>query len=57
MKTLVDKTPLGRSARAEEVAAVAVFLCSPAASFVSGTDILVDGGSMATMVGAARVTR
>jgi NAD(P)-dependent dehydrogenase (short-subunit alcohol dehydrogenase family) len=54
MQVLVDKTPLGRQARAEEVAAVAVFLCTPAASFVSGTDILVDGGSIATMVGAAR---
>lgn len=47
MRTLVENSPLARAARAEEVAAVAVFLCSPAASFVSGTDILVDGGSMA----------
>jgi NAD(P)-dependent dehydrogenase (short-subunit alcohol dehydrogenase family) len=54
MKTLVEKSPLAREARAEEVAAVAVFLCSPQASFISGTDILVDGGSMATMIGAAR---
>lgn len=54
MKQLVDNSPLGRPALAEEVAAVAVFLCSPPASFVTGTDILVDGGSMATMFGAAR---
>jgi hypothetical protein len=29
---------------------VAVFLCSPAASFCSGIDILVDGGSMAVVL-------
>lgn len=48
MKQLVENSPLGRSAQAEEVAAVAVFLCSSAASFVTGIDILVDGGAMAT---------
>ncbi|CAN7445313.1 SDR family oxidoreductase [Phenylobacterium sp. LjRoot225] len=47
MQTLVDRSALGRPARSEEVAAVAVFLCTPAASFVTGTDILVDGGSLA----------
>lgn len=49
MKKLVDNSGLGRPALAEEVAAVAVFLCSPAASFISGTDILVDAGSIAGM--------
>ena len=49
MKTLVETSGLGRAARAEEVAAVAVFLTSPAASFVSGVDVLVDGGSVAGM--------
>jgi NAD(P)-dependent dehydrogenase (short-subunit alcohol dehydrogenase family) len=46
MKGLLAGTPLARMAQAEEVAAVAVFLCSPTASFVTGTDVLVDGGSM-----------
>lgn len=48
IKVLVENSALPRHARPEEVAAVAVFLCSAAASFVTGTDILVDGGSLAT---------
>jgi NAD(P)-dependent dehydrogenase (short-subunit alcohol dehydrogenase family) len=47
MQKMVETSALGRSARAEELASVAVFLCSPQASFVSGVDILVDGGWLA----------
>ena len=36
--------PLGRMGTAEEVAEVISFLCSPKASFVTGQDIVVDGG-------------
>lgn len=39
-------TPLGRPGRADEVADVAVFLCSPLASYVTGTNLVVDGGSL-----------
>jgi NAD(P)-dependent dehydrogenase (short-subunit alcohol dehydrogenase family) len=53
MKTAVEQSALARPARAEEVAAVAAFLCTPAASFVTGVDILVDGGSIAGMQAAA----
>jgi NAD(P)-dependent dehydrogenase (short-subunit alcohol dehydrogenase family) len=46
MQALVAGSALPREADPGEVGAVAVFLCSPAASFIAGTDILVDGGSL-----------
>lgn len=51
MQTLLDMTPLARQGSADEVAAVACFLASPEASFVTGTDVLVDGGSVASVTG------
>ena len=41
------KSPLGRYGRPEEVAEVIAFLVSPAASYVAGADVLVDGGILA----------
>jgi NAD(P)-dependent dehydrogenase (short-subunit alcohol dehydrogenase family) len=38
------KLPLGRIARPEEVAATVLWLLGPAASFVTGTTVAVDGG-------------
>lgn len=39
--------PLGRVGRSDEVAAAAVWLCSEASSFVTGTVLAVDGGRLA----------
>src|SRR5216684_3723704 len=41
---LGSKHLLGRLGRPQEIAAAAVFLASEAASFVTGSDLLVDGG-------------
>ncbi|HLG92837.1 MAG TPA: SDR family oxidoreductase [Acidimicrobiales bacterium] len=41
------RTPLDRRGRPEDVAAAAVYLASPAAGFVTGTTIHVDGGNLA----------
>jgi NAD(P)-dependent dehydrogenase (short-subunit alcohol dehydrogenase family) len=49
VRQLVERTPLGRTGRYEEVAAVAAFLLSDEASFVSGVDIVVDGGLCAAV--------
>ena len=44
MDILVERTPLGRMGQPEELAAVVAFLLSDEASFLTGTDVLVDGG-------------
>ncbi len=43
------RTPLGRWGRAEEIASVAVFLASPAASYVNGHVLTADGGLTAAL--------
>jgi len=43
-KKLSAGQPIGRMARPEEVAALALYLCSDEASFVTGTDYPIDGG-------------
>lgn len=45
-EAMVAKVPLGRMGRPEEIASVVSFLCSDAASYVSGCDIKVDGAAL-----------
>ncbi len=44
---LTSRIPLGRWGSPEEIGELAVYLCSPAASFITGTDIVIDGGWLA----------
>jgi NAD(P)-dependent dehydrogenase (short-subunit alcohol dehydrogenase family) len=55
MKRMVELTPVGRRmGRPEEIASVVAFLCSSDASFMSGVDVLVDGGSTYQVLGGFR---
>ena len=47
--SLAEMGPLGRVGKVEEIAQVMVFLISDAASYMTGTDILCDGGTVATI--------
>jgi NAD(P)-dependent dehydrogenase (short-subunit alcohol dehydrogenase family) len=44
LKRVVDRTPLGRHAQPPELAGAAIYLLSDAASFTTGTTLVVDGG-------------
>jgi NAD(P)-dependent dehydrogenase (short-subunit alcohol dehydrogenase family) len=44
LKAFAAETPMARIATVEEMAGPAIFLSSPAASFMTGVDLLVDGG-------------
>lgn len=49
MKVMLDNTPLKREGEAKEIATAVEFLISNAASYITGTDLLIDGGTTANM--------
>ncbi|MGI6216488.1 MAG: SDR family oxidoreductase [Coriobacteriales bacterium] len=46
-RTMIEKMPAGRAATTDEVAALCEFLLGPSAAFITGTDVLADGGCTA----------
>lgn len=46
-KAILDRIPAGRWGAAEDIAGAAVFLCSPAAAYIHGAVLNVDGGWLA----------
>lgn len=43
-RDLISRVPLGRWGRLEEVGRLAVYLCTEEAAYITGSDILIDGG-------------
>jgi NAD(P)-dependent dehydrogenase (short-subunit alcohol dehydrogenase family) len=43
-RQFIAKIPVGRWGRVEEVGQLALYLCSEEAGFITGTDLLIDGG-------------
>jgi len=43
-QALMDQTPMRRWGQPEEIASLALYICSDAASFMTGNDVLMDGG-------------
>ena len=44
-KAAVARTPMGRLGEPDDIAGLAVYLCSPAGSWTTGQTMVVDGGS------------
>ncbi len=54
-RRFIERTPMARFGKPEEIAGAAVYLASPAGAFVNGETIAVDGGFLACGVGDSTV--
>jgi NAD(P)-dependent dehydrogenase (short-subunit alcohol dehydrogenase family) len=43
-RQFLSNIPLGRWGKAEEIGKLALYLCSDAAGFITGSDVVIDGG-------------
>ena len=43
-KKIIDKTPMGRYGKPEELLGAVIFLCSDESSFINGVILPIDGG-------------
>jgi NAD(P)-dependent dehydrogenase (short-subunit alcohol dehydrogenase family) len=50
-RKMIQDSPAGRVGTADEVASVAAFLLGPEAAFITGSDLLMDGGVIALRAG------
>jgi len=48
-KSLKDSVAIGRLGEPEELGKAAAFLCSAANTYITGTDVLVDGGATSSI--------
>lgn len=49
-RAMIEASPAGRMAPPEEIAAAAAYLLGPEATFVTGSDLLIDGGVIAAIL-------
>ncbi|WQF77116.1 Putative short-chain dehydrogenase/reductase SDR, NAD(P)-binding domain superfamily [Colletotrichum destructivum] len=47
-QSMINNTPLGRTGTPDEIAGIVAFLAGPGAGFITGADLVIDGGALST---------